>query len=127
MRTTHLYEIIAHFNNLKNQYIKLEKQYKHLSYSWVGKKFKTYFVHETIRKIVKREGIGGVRVYETKIYWPNIWLKLFEQNVENHNLSRKNKRNTDMLSAPYSERGRAARRAPPSFENTGRLIHANML
>lgn len=65
MRTTHLYEIIAHFNNLKNQYIKLEKQYKHLSYSRVGKKFKTYFVHETIRKIVKREGIGGVRVYET--------------------------------------------------------------
>lgn len=38
-----------------------------------------------------------------------------------------NKRNTDMLAAPQSEKGRAARRASPSFKNTGRLIHANML
>lgn len=47
MRITDLYEITVHFNNLKNQYIKLEKQYKYLSFSWLEKNSKAY-----LRKMV---------------------------------------------------------------------------
>jgi len=41
-------------------------------------------------------------VLKTTIYKPKVWLKSFEQDVENHNLKRVNKRNTDVLSAPQS-------------------------
>ena len=43
--------------------------------------------------------------------------------MENHNLKRVNKRNTDMLSAPQSE-GQNCQDSITLFENTSRFIHA---